>query len=427
MLTETKNLLVSEWNISQKLLDLAEKAEIATEKRRKEVREIGAYNQLRVLNAFKHNNVSDYHLKNSTGYAFGDEGRETLDKIYAEVFGTEKALVRAQFVSGTHALSSALFGILRPNDRWISIVGTPYDTMIPVIKGGEGWYGSLKEWGIEYDEISLKEDASFDFEEIEKALKTKKTKMVYIQRSLGYTWRPSMNLEKMKVAIDFVKNIDPNIIVMVDNCYGEFGEKCEPTAIGADITGGSLIKNAGGGISPAGGYVAGKSELIERAASYLTSPGIGTDEGSALGIGRLMYQGFFEAPTIVSGAIEGAVWASEMLNSLGFEVLPKPTDKRTDIIQGIKFGDPKIMTAFCKGIQSASPVDGFAVPEAVDMPGYRDPIIMAGGTFVQGSSIELSCDGPLRPPYSAYLQGGLSFSHIQFGVLKALSEVEKLS
>ena len=230
----------------------------------------------------------------------------------------------------------------------------------------------------------------------------------------------------MKVAIDFVKSIDPNVIVMVDNCYGEFGEKCEPTAIGADITGGSLIKNAGGGISPAGGYVAGKEELIERAASYLTSPGIGTDEGSALGIGRLMYQGFFEAPTIVSGAIEGAVWASEMLNSLGFEVLPKPTDKRTDIIQGIKVGDPKIMTAFCKGIQSASPVDGFAVPEAVDMPGYRDPIIMAGGTFVQGSSIELSCDGPLRPPYSAYLQGGLSFSHIQFGVLRALSEVEKI-
>lgn len=421
MLEITKQLLESEWGIQKNLIKAAEEAEKETSSKREEIRAIGAYNQLRVLTSFKKHGVSDYHLKGSTGYGFGDPGRDTLDEIYADVFGAEKALVRLQFVSGTHALASALFGVLRPGDRWISIVGTPYDTMMPVIKGGPGWPGSLAEWGIKYDEIPLRPDNSFDREKIAEELKTK-TKLVYIQRSLGYTWRPSMTIGKIKDIIAYVKSIDPEVIVMVDNCYGEFGDIMEPTAVGADVTGGSLIKNAGGGISPTGGYVAGRADIVERAAVYLTSPGIGPDEGATLGMSRLMYQGFFMAPRTVSGAMEGAVWASAVLKKFGFDVIPEPNGERTDIIQGIKFGDPKIMTAFCKGIQGCSPVDGNAVPEAVDMPGYRDPIIMAGGTFVQGSSIELSCDGPLREPYSAYLQGGLSFSHIQFGVLNALKE-----
>lgn len=418
MLDETKALLKSEWGISDKLIEAAEDAERDTREGREKIREIGAYNQLRVLTAFKRHGVSDYHLKGSTGYGFGDSGRDTLDEIYAEVFGAEKALVRLQFVSGTHALASALFGVLRPGDRWVSIVGAPYDTMTPVIRGGAG---SLAEWGVEYDEVPLDENSMFDKERIRLALR-KKTRLVYIQRSLGYTWRPSMTISKIRDAIDFVKGIDPDVIVMVDNCYGEFGETLEPTAVGADVTGGSLIKNAGGGISPAGGYVAGRADIVDRAAVYLTSPGIGPDEGATLGVSRLMYQGLFMAPRTVSGAMEGALWASSILKRHGFDVMPGPGDDRTDIIQGIKFGNPKTMADFCRGIQGCSPVDGNAVPEAVDMPGYRDPIIMAGGTFVQGSSIELSCDGPLREPYSAYLQGGLSFSHIQFGVLNALKE-----
>lgn len=421
MLKETIDLLKTKWGIDSRFIRLAEEAETATATRRAEIREIGAYNQLKVLTAFQKHGISDYHFKGSTGYGFGDSGRDTLDEIYADVFETEKALVRLQFVSGTHALSSVLFGTLRPGDSWLSIVGTPYDTMIPVINGGKLWSGSLEEWGIKYREVALSSDNDFDRDTILKELQTK-TKLVYIQRSLGYTWRPSINLKKMKEIIAFVKQASPESIVMVDNCYGEFADICEPTSIGADITGGSLIKNAGGGIAPAGGYIAGRADIVDRAAIYLTSPGIGPDEGATLGTCRLMYQGLFMAPSIVSGAVEGAVWAAQMLKSCGFEVMPEPLAERTDIIQGIKFRDPKIMSSFCRGIQAASPVDSMAIPEAVNMPGYRDPIIMAGGTFVQGSSIELSCDGPLREPYSAYLQGGLSYSHIQFGVLKALQE-----
>lgn len=425
MLEKTKELLKEKWNISDKIISLAEKAETNTLADRTKIREIGAYNQLKVLTAMKDHGVSEYHLGGTTGYGFHDDGRDTLDSVFADVFGCEKALVRVQFVSGTHALSSVLFGNLRPGDTWLSIVGAPYDTMIPVINGGGLWRGSLKEWGINYSQVELKDDHTFDYDAVTSALKAK-IKLVYIQRSLGYTWRPPVTLSEMEKIIKHIKKISPETIVMVDNCYGEFAEIIEPTQIGADITGGSLIKNAGGGVAPAGGYIAGRADLVENAAIYLTSPGIGPDEGATLGANRLLYQGLFVAPQTVSSATEGAVWASYILQDLGFDVMPKYNSIRTDIIQGIKFGNPEKMKAFCKGIQQSSPVDSNAVPEPVDMPGYRDPIIMAGGTFVQGSSIELSCDGPLREPYSAYLQGGLSFSHVQIGVMKALSYMEEL-
>ena len=425
MLYDTKKLLKDKWNISDRIISLAEKAETQTLTARIKIRDIGSYNQLKVLTAMKAHGVSEYHLGGTTGYGFHDDGRDTLDKVFASIFGCEKALVRLQFVSGTHALSSVLFGNLRPGDTWLSIVGAPYDTMIPVINGGGHWRGSLKEWNINYDQVELKEDNTFDYDAISNALKTE-IKLVYIQRSLGYTWRPPVTLSQMEKVINHIKELSPNTIVMVDNCYGEFAEMIEPTQIGADITGGSLIKNAGGGIAPAGGYIAGKSDLVENSAIYLTSPGIGPDEGATLGMNRLLYQGLFIAPQTVSSATEGAVWASYILEDLGFEVMPKYDSERTDIIQGIKFGTPEKMQAFCRGIQQSSPVDSSAVPEPVDMPGYRDPIIMAGGTFIQGSSIELSCDGPLRKPYSAYLQGGLSFGHVQIGVMRALSYMEEL-
>lgn len=429
MLEQTKQTLKERWQIDERLLQISDEAYAATAAAREKIRDIGAYNQLKVLNATREFGLSDFHFTGTTGYAFDDPGRELLDKIFARVFDSEKALVRVQYVSGTHALSSILFGNLRPGDRWLSIVGAPYDTMLPVIDGKGTWSGSLAEWQIEYDQVSLTEDYNFDFEAIEKALQTK-TKLVYIQRSLGYTWRPPISLKKMEQVIRFIKQIDPNVIVMVDNCYGEFADIIEPTSIGADVTGGSLIKNAGGGLAPTGGYVAGREEYVENAAIALTSPGIGKDEGANLGVNRLLFQGFFMAPIVVSSAMEGAVWASYMLKKLNFDVMPSPTDERTDIIQGIRFNDPEIMSIFCGGIQNGAPVDSKAFPEAVDMPGYRDPITMAGGTFVQGSSIELSCDGPQRPPYSAYLQGGLSFPHVQFGVLNALNKLlqaEKLT
>ncbi len=419
---KTIDILKNKWGISDKLLALSEQSYEATASAREKIREIGGYNQLKVLTAMKESGVSDFHFTASTGYAFNDPGRETLDNVFARVFDSEKALVRLQFVSGTHALSSILFGNLRPGDRWISIVGAPYDTMLPIIDGKNKWKGSLKEWGVIYDQVELNEHHKFDKNAIAESLRTK-TKLVYIQRSLGYTWRPPITLLEMKDIIQFIKNIDDNIIVMVDNCYGEFADTIEPTSIGADITGGSLIKNAGGGIAPTGGYVAGRKNLVENAAVSLTSPGIGTDEGATLGFNRLLYQGLFMAPITVANAMEGAIWSSHLLKTLGFDVIPEPQDSRTDIIQGIKFNDPEKMSIFCTGIQNGAPVDSRAIPEAVDMPGYRDPITIPGGTFIQGSSIELSCDGPQRPPYSAYLQGGLSFAHVRFGVLNAINKL----
>jgi len=422
MQAETEKILSQAWNISPALVEKAAISEEATRDVRAERRAVTEYNQIRVCAAFCRERVEEHHFAGSTGYGFHDSGRDTLDRLFAGIFGGEKALVRMQMVSGTHALASILFGNLRPGDRWLSIVGAPYDTLHPVIDGKSRWPGSLREWGIEYDEMALTSDHRIDTARLSEAL-TDSTRLVYLQRSLGYTFRPSLSLETMAEAIRAIKSLRPSVTVMVDNCYGEFVESSEPLHCGADIIGGSLIKNSGGGIAPAGGYIAGRADMVERAAVYLTSPGIGPDEGATLGISRLLFQGLFMAPTVVGNAVEGAIWAAHLLESLGFKVLPRWNEKRTDIIQAILLGSPAAQRAFCRGIQKSSPVDSFAVPEAVSMPGYRDPIIMSGGTFIQGSSIELSADCPDREPYAVYLQGGLSYHHVKAGVLCALQQM----
>lgn len=424
MLSLTKELLCGQFEISPSLLERAEESEKATEERRKEFRQIVEFNQLKVLAAFTRHQVSESHFAGTTGYGFHDPGRETIDRICADIFKAEKGLVRCQIVSGTHALSSILFGNLRPGHRWLSITGKPYDTLHPVIDGNERWEGSLREWGIEYEEVPLTGQHQFDVAGIKSAL-GRKPRLVYLQRSLGYSYRPSIALAEMQKAIEVIKSHDPSIIVMVDNCYGEFVEPAEPLEMGADVIGGSLIKNLGGGIAPAGGYIAGKEEAVDHASISLTSPGIGPEEGATMTMNRPIAQGLFMAPSTVGQAVEGAIWASHLMSQLGFSTLPAWDAPRTDIIQGILLGGEAHLKSFCRGIQKSSPVDSFAVPEAVSMPGYRDPIIMAGGTFIQGSSIELSADGPLREPFAVYLQGGLSYHHVKIGVLRALHELAK--
>jgi len=385
------------------------------------VDEITSINQIKILNAFHNNNASDFYLNGSTGYGYGDIGRDALETIWAEIFKTEKALVRSQIVSGTHAIALCLFGILRPGDHFISISGTPYDTLLKVI-GSNGEPGTLSELNITHKVIELTNNGQFNWEEIKKAL-TKDTKMVCIQRSRGYSWRPSIKVEEIKEAISFVKKINPNIICFVDNCYGEFVELTEPTEAGADLIAGSLIKNPGGGIAPRGGYVAGKRELVDLASTRLTAPGIAGEVGSSLDFNRLAYQGLFLAPLVTQQALKGAIFAAQLFNDLGYCVSPQAEEPRTDIIQAIKLGSPEKMRLFCRGIQKASPIDAHVTPQESVLPGYEDPIIMAGGTFVQGSSIELSADGPLREPYIIYLQGGLSLSHILIGLTRALEQM----
>jgi len=424
MLAQTHGCLEHRWRIPAALIKKAGDSERETAGAREEFRATVEFNQLKVLSAFRENAISETHFYGTTGYGFHDTGREALDRLCAGIFNAERALVRWQLVSGTHALSSVLFGVLRPGDLWLSLTGSPYDTLHPVIDGGGRWQGSLREWGIRYREIPLTVDHDVDLDHVGEAL-AEKPRMAYIQRSLGYTWRPSLTLDRIQAIISHVKSHSPGTVVMVDNCYGEFVETREPLEAGADVVGGSLIKNLGGGIAPCGGYIAGREDVVERAAISLTSPGIGPDEGATMGMTRLLMQGLFMAPTTAGHAVEGAIWASHLLSSLGFPVMPRWDEKRTDIIQAIGLGSPERLKAFCRGIQGSSPVDSFAVPEAVSMPGYRDPIIMAGGTFVQGSSIELSADGPLRDPYAVYLQGGLSYHHVKFGVLNALTEMAK--
>lgn len=422
MLNITKSMLSSTFGISPELLDLGEASEKATQAKRRELRQIVEFNQLKVLEAFKKNHVSECHFAGTTGYGLHDTGRETLDRICADIFRAERGLIRWHFVSGTHALSSILFGNLRPGDRWVAVTGRPYDTLHPVIDGKDRFAGSLREWGIEYSDVPLTTENALDLRGIKRAL-GKKTRLIYIQRSLGYTFRPSITLDAMDSLIRLVKSQDPSIIVMVDNCYGEFVESAEPIEMGADIIGGSLIKNPGGGIAPTGAYIAGKSEFVERACVHLTSPGIGPDEGATLDVNRLIFQGLFLAPSVVGQAMEGAIWASHLLSALKIRTLPAWDARRSDIIQGILLGSEAHLRAFCRGIQKCSPVDSFATPEPVYMPGYRDPVIMAGGTFIQGSSIELSADGPVREPFAVYLQGGLSYHHVKVGVLGALQEL----
>ncbi|MFZ7102626.1 MAG: aminotransferase class I/II-fold pyridoxal phosphate-dependent enzyme [Peptococcaceae bacterium] len=386
------------------------------------MKETAAVNQLKVLNAFHKNNASDFHLNGSTGYGYGDVGRDNFEKIWAEVFKAEKALVRPQIVSGTHAIALCLFGILRPGDEMLSVSGTPYDTLLKVI-GTAGEAGTLAELDICHRVVELRDDGDFDYPGIAKSINPQ-TKIICIQRSRGYSWRASLTIEQIRKVIEFIKQINNRIICFVDNCYGEFVEELEPVEVGADMIAGSLIKNPGGGLAPRGGYIAGKENLVELASLRLTAPGISGEVGSALDFNRLAYQGLFLAPLITEQAVNGAIFAAQVLKSLGYVVSPLPGEKRTDIIQAVRLGSPKKMELFCQGIQYASPLDSHVTPQPSLLPGYRDPVIMAGGTFIQGSSIELSADGPVREPYIVYLQGGLSAVHSIIGLISALERMK---
>lgn len=386
-----------------------------------EIDRMAEKNQLKVLNAMRKNKVSAECFSGSTGYGYNDLGRDTLEKVYADTFKTEDALVRPQITCGTHALALALMSNLRPGDELLSVSGRPYDTLEEVI-GIRPSKGSLAEYGVTYAEVSLKDDGNFDFDGIKNAINDR-TKMVTIQRSKGYASRRSIPVEDIGEAISFVKSINSDIIVMIDNCYGEFVEEKEPSEYGADMIVGSLIKNPGGGLCPTGGYIAGTKECIENAAYRLTSPGLGKEVGASLGMMQSYYEGFFLSPVITAGAVKTATFASKLFDSLGFDVIPKPSEKRTDIIQAVTLKTREALCAFCEGIQEAAPVDSYVTPEPWDMPGYDSQVIMAAGAFVQGSSIELSADGPLREPYNVYFQGGLTWYHGKAGILKSLQKL----
>ena len=381
-------------------------------------------NTLKVLDAMRINRVSEAYFHTTSGYAYDDLGRQKLEELYAEVMGAERALVRTQFVSGTHALATVLFGILRPGDRLLSLTGTPYDTMQTVIGYSNPSSGSLKEFGILYDELPLVNNC-VDIDSIAAKVNSN-TKMVMIQRSRGYSTRNSLTINDIKTICEIVKQCNPNCVCFIDNCYGEFVETLEPTQVGADIIAGSLIKNPGGGLALTGGYIAGKKELVEAASYRLTAPGMGDELGASLANHRSLFQGFFLAPHVVAQALKGAVFAAGLFQELGYKVWPSPEAKRSDIIQAIELGTAEKLIAFCGGIQRYSPVDSYAAPEPWDMPGYADQVIMAAGTFIQGASIELSADGPMRPPFNVYLQGGLTFEHAKIGIMSAAQSLESL-
>ena len=376
------------------------------------------YGQLKVLRAMRNARVSEAHLSGTTGYGYNDIGRETLEAVYADVFGAEAALVRPQITCGTHALNIALSACLRPGDELFSPTGQPYDTLLEVI-GIRPSKGSLAEYGITYREAPLKPDGSFDYDAI-RACINDRTKLAAIQRSKGYANRPTLSVERIGQLIAFIKSIKPDIICMVDNCYGEFTQQTEPTQAGADLCVGSLIKNPGGGLAPCGGYIAGKQEYVELAAIRLSSPGLGREVGATLNTNQSFFQGLFMAPTVTAGALKGAIFAAALYEKLGFKVYPASASERYDIIQSVELGSPEALKAFCRGIQMAAPVDSFVTPEPWAMPGYADDVIMAAGAFVSGSSIELSADGPLRPPYAVYFQGGLTWQHAKIGILTSL-------
>ena len=420
-----KNKFIKDnFGISDKTLKLVSEAEESIKEQFKHIENICEINQLRVMKAFADNRVSDSHFVATTGYGYDDLGRDTLDRVYADIMGAEDALVRHNFISGTHTISTALFAVLRPNDILVSITGKPYDTLEEVIGiQGEAGNGSLKDFGVKYVQIDLKHDGTPDLEQIKFTLTHMNVKAVTIQRSKGYGWRPTYSAKDIGALIEFVKEISPETICIVDNCYGEFVETEEPTAYGADLIAGSLIKNPGGGLAPTGGYIAGKQKYVELCAYRLTSVGIGKEAGASLGFNRQMYQGLFMAPHVVSQALKAAVLCSAIFEKLGFEVDPKPNEIRHDIIQSIKFGDPDKVTAFCQGIQKGAPVDSFVTPEPWDMPGYSSQVIMAAGAFVQGASIELSADAPIKPPYIAYMQGGLTYESAKLGIMVAADKM----
>lgn len=379
------------------------------------------YNGMKVLSAFIENNVSESHFAGTTGYGYDDRGREVLDRVLARVMGAEDALIRHNFVSGTHAITTALFGVLRPGDRMVSLTGLPYDTLQPVIGIVPGGHGSLKEFGIRYEQLDLLPDGSPDYARMADAVKG--ARMAYLQRSRGYSLRESLSVAQIERIAGIVREANPGALIVVDNCYGEFVEPIEPSDVGADMIVGSLIKNPGGGLAPIGGYICGRTDLVERCAYRLSAPGLGQEVGANLGLLPSLYQGFFLAPTVVASALKGAIFAANLYERLGFRVVPNGSESRHDIIQAVELGSREGMIAFCKGIQSAAPVDSFADPIPSDMPGYEDEVIMAAGAFVQGSSIELSADGPIRPPYAVYFQGGLTWYHAKLGILLSLQNM----
>lgn len=407
--------------IDGKILEYGKAIEDSLKERFEAIDETAEYNQLKVIKAMQDNRVSDIHFAATTGYGYNDLGRDTLEAVYASVFHTESALVRPNLISGTHALHVALSGNLRPGDELLSPVGKPYDTLEEVIGIRES-AGSLKEYGVVYRQVDLLADGSFDYEAIRKAI-NEKTKLVTIQRSKGYATRPTLSVSKIGELIAFVKSVKPDVICMVDNCYGEFVERLEPSDVGADMVVGSLIKNPGGGLAPIGGYIAGRKDCIDRASYRLTAPGLGKEVGASLGLNQSFYQGLFLAPTVVAGALKGAVFAANVYEKLGFGVVPDSTESRHDIIQAVTFGKPEGVIAFCQGIQAAAPVDSYVTPEPWDMPGYDAQVIMAAGAFVQGASIELSADGPIKPPYAVYFQGGLTWYHAKLGILMSLQKL----
>lgn len=404
--------------IDRDVYDHCEKVIGELRERFSRIDDMAEFNQMKVLDAFRKEQVQEACLNGSSGYGYNDLGRDTLEKVYADIFHTEDALVRPQITCGTHALALALMSNLRPGDQILSVSGRPYDTLEEVI-GIRQSTGSLKEYGISYDEVPLREDGSFDLKGISSKLR-KETKLIAIQRSKGYSDRRSFSVEQIGDCIAFIRSIRDDVLIMVDNCYGEFVEEKEPTDVGADMAVGSLIKNPGGGLAPIGGYIAGRKECVENAACRLTSPGLGREVGATLGVMRDLYQGLFLAPTVTASALKGAVFAARIYEDLGFDVLPDGTEERYDIIQAVTFHREDALISFCKGIQSAAPVDSFVVPEPWDMPGYDSKVIMAAGSFVSGSSIELSADGPLREPYSVYFQGGLTWPHAKFGIMNSL-------
>lgn len=421
MTEEALTKMYAQMGIGKEVYTYGEKILAKLEPRFREIDDIAEYNQLKVINAMQESQVSEACLLGTTGYGYNDLSRDRLEEVYARVFRTEDALVRPQITCGTHALALALMSNLRPGDELLSPVGKPYDTLEEVI-GIRPSRGSLAEYGITYSQVALLPDGSFDYEGIRRALNSR-TRLVTIQRSKGYQTRPTLSVKRIGELISFIKDIKPDVICMVDNCYGEFVETGEPSEAGADMVVGSLIKNPGGGLAPIGGYIAGTRECVENAAFRLTSPGLGKEVGASLGVLKDFYQGLFLAPAVTASALKGAVFAANLYEPLGFAVVPDSRESRHDIIQAVTFGNPEGVIAFCQGIQAAAPVDSHVTPQPWDMPGYDSQVIMAAGAFVSGSSIELSADGPIKPPYAVYFQGGLTWQHAKFGILKSLQSL----
>ncbi|MEK4080886.1 methionine gamma-lyase family protein [Solibacillus sp. FSL K6-1126] len=409
--------------LTAETLTLAAQVEEKVRTYHQEVDERAFYNQQKVLAAFRNNQVSDFHLHPSTGYGYDDEGRDNLERVYAQTFGAEAAIVRPQIISGTHAITISLFGVLRPGDELVYITGKPYDTLQSIVDGGEKDTGSLKDYKIGYSHVDLIDNKKIDWEGVKKAV-NENTKMIAIQRSKGYATRPSFTIEQISEMVVKIRAIAPNAIIFVDNCYGEFVELLEPTEVGVDLMAGSLIKNPGGGFAKIGGYIAGRADLVEKCAYRMTSPGIGAEAGASLNTLADFYQGFFMAPHIVAQSLKGAIFTSAMLEEIGMTTSPHYTDVRTDLIQSVSFQTAEQMVAFCREIQAASPINAHFAPEPAYMPGYEDDVIMAAGTFVQGSSIELTADGPIRPPYTAFIQGGLTYEHVKYAICSAVQKLK---